>query len=97
MGARRCRPAIARPHFAPLGYSIRVDGYRYTEWREWDGAQLAGRWSVPPNATELYDHRKRSAGGWSQFASETVNVVDAPEHSGTRAELSARLRALFRP
>jgi len=30
-----------------MGYSLRVDRYRYTEWREWS--------TGPVHATELYD------------------------------------------
>ena len=28
-----------------MGYSLRVPGYRYTEWRKWNGTTLTADWS----------------------------------------------------
>jgi hypothetical protein len=44
-----------------MGYSVRTDEWRYTEWLEWDGTTLQGKWDSV-NATELYDHRLISSG-----------------------------------
>ena len=58
-----------RPAYPPngsdpqvMGYSMRTDRYRYTEWRNYQTGMVVAR--------ELYDHRHDSA--------ETRNVVDAP-------------------
>ena len=61
-----------------MGYSIRTDGFRYTEWQEdWrtDRPRVIIR--------ELYDHRDDPR--------ETVNVVDEPEHADVVKDLSKKL------
>ncbi|MCC6682005.1 MAG: sulfatase [Phycisphaeraceae bacterium] len=45
-----------------MGYSIRTQGYRYTEWRAIDSGDLVAR--------ELYDHQQDDI--------ESVNIVDEP-------------------
>jgi len=39
-----------------MGYSMRTQEWRYTEWVQWDGANLAPNWNVNAGI-ELYDHR----------------------------------------
>ena len=58
-----------RPAYPPngsdpqaMGYSMRTDRYRYTEWRNYQTGNVLAR--------ELYDHRHDAA--------ETRNIVDAP-------------------
>lgn len=51
---------VDRRLFDLMGYSIRTEQWRFTEWRLWDGKALKARWDLPANATELYDHRKKS-------------------------------------
>jgi iduronate 2-sulfatase len=46
-----------RSKFSYMGYSIRTDQWRYTEWPEWNGKTLRPIWSQVGNRTELYDHR----------------------------------------
>jgi len=45
-----------------MGYSVRMDRARYTEWREWPSGKVVAR--------ELYDHEKDAA--------ELHNVIDDP-------------------
>ncbi|MEM9913865.1 MAG: sulfatase [Planctomycetota bacterium] len=59
-----------------IGYTMRTERYRYTEWRRTHGDALLSR--------ELYDH---VAG---PLVSE--NVVDAPEHAAMMSELAVMLR-----
>lgn len=58
-----------------MGYSLRTDRYRFTEWRDDRDA------AAEPLATELYDHQTDPH--------ETVNI--AKQHPGIVKELSARL------
>ena len=60
-----------------MGYSIRTDRYRYTEWQD-----SATRKSL---AAELYDHETDPA--------ETVNVADKADQVDTVKKLSAQLNA----
>lgn len=61
-----------------MGYSMRTDRYRYTEWR-------AERGAGEVVATELYDHEVDPG--------ENVNVAGLPENAGLVAELAAQLAA----
>lgn len=63
-----------------MGYTMRTDRYRYTEWQE-----TASGKSV---AAELYDHQLDPR--------ETKNVADAAELESTVAELSKKLKAGWR-
>lgn len=49
---QHCRPAYPAPETNPdaMGYSLRTDRYRYTEWREFGSEDVLAR--------ELYDHEK---------------------------------------
>ncbi len=60
-----------------MGYSVRTDRYRYTEWINQEDGAVEGR--------ELYDHGRES--------SENVNIAGQPEHGETVKNLSDMLRA----
>ena len=85
-------------NFSYMGYSVRSEQWRYTEWRAWDGARLApANWTAPPYATELYDWRDCNDSACLADIDynlwENVNVAeDFPE---TAAQLSAVVRAQF--
>lgn len=64
-----------------MGYSLRDERYRYTEWREWATGRL--------RATELYDH--------ALDPDETVNRAEDPALAATRAALGAQLARQFPP
>ena len=69
-----------RENDAVMGYSIRTDRFRYTEWQEnWKSGQ--------PNviARELYDHEADPR--------ETVNLADEAQHAETVKQLSQQLKA----
>ncbi len=63
------RPAYydREPSKAPrtMGYSVRTDSFRYTEWRDWTTGETVAR--------ELYDHRADSA--------ELRNLANSSEHA----------------
>ncbi len=62
-----------------MGYSMRTDRYRYTEWVE---KAAAGETLL---ARELYDHE--------QDPGENVNIAGYEEHATLIEELSAKLQA----
>ena len=55
-----------------MGYSMRTDRYRYTQWIRWDNKEIV--------AQELYDHR--------QDAQETVNVFGQAAYQSVADSLS---------
>jgi iduronate 2-sulfatase len=65
------RPAYAAKGQAPevMGYSIRSDRFRYTEWRRVNGSEIV--------AQELYDH--------ATDPRETVNLADSGEATNVLA------------
>lgn len=64
-----------------IGYSLRSESYRYTEWRDVSSGEVLAR--------ELYDHARDSM--------ETVNRVDLPEYRAAVDDLSVRLSAMIHP
>ena len=80
-----------------MGYSIRTDEWRYTEWVGWNGTSLQPRWDLI-NATELYSHALPGLGGatdQSFDAWENVNEASDPKHASVVAQLHAKLRTHF--
>lgn len=69
------RPAYPSPGKKPdvMGYSMRTDRYRYTEWRSFASPdQIVAR--------ELYDHQSDPR--------ETINIVDSTDYSDAVSQLS---------
>lgn len=69
-----------------MGYSIRVDGWRYTEWVEWNGAELKPEW-VRLVGRELYDHHGDDELDFDKY--ENSNVAD------TNPDVVAQLSAIL--
>jgi iduronate 2-sulfatase len=61
-----------------MGYSIRTDRFRYTEWRDFQTGSL--------QATELYDH--------ADDPLEMTNRAQQPEHAATVTDLASALDQL---
>ena len=74
-----------------MGYSLRTDQFRYTEWVRWNGSSLAPNWDVV-YARELYDHAGDNGTNFDDF--EVVNELDSFER--TQPELVAALAAKLR-
>jgi iduronate 2-sulfatase len=74
---QHCRPAYPANGRDPeaMGYSIRTDHYRYTEWREFRGSKILAR--------ELYDHQTDPG--------ETENLADQSEKAEVIARLHEQL------
>ena len=84
---------IKRDTFAWMGYSVRTDGWRYTEWVEWDGAKQRPYWDRVAGV-ELYPHQEYA--GESDFdAWENVNEASHAGHDDVKVKLSAVLHAHF--
>jgi iduronate 2-sulfatase len=64
-----------------MGYSVRTDRVRYTEWRAWATGAVVAR--------ELYDHARDPA--------EMTNVIDRPPDPAALEAAQAHLHRLARP
>jgi len=64
-----------------MGYSMRTDRYRYTEWQNRDTGEAA--------AVELYDYKTDPGGN--------INVAGLPESREVVVQLSKQLRAGWKP
>jgi iduronate 2-sulfatase len=60
-----------------MGYSIRTDRFRYTEWRDWQSGVTVAR--------ELYDHESDP--------DETRNIVEAAAHANDARQCAAILKS----
>jgi len=65
------------PRGKVMGYTMRTDRYRYTEWQDRESGEILAR--------ELYDHEKD--------AQENVNAVEKSEYEGEIETLSKMLNA----
>mgnify|MGYP002630480508 CR=1 FL=1 len=76
-----------------MGYSLRTDGWRLTEWAKWDGDRLRPDWSASVGL-ELYDHRHVDDNSFD--ATENVNVAaqNAAQNAALVAQLCAQLHAM---
>ena len=79
-----------------MGFSVRDDRWRYTEWLAWDPQREAPMWGnfSGGGGVELYDH-EGDFGTDFDAASATVNLAHDPQHSDVVRRLSAALRAQF--
>ena len=76
-----------------MGYTMRTDRYRYTEWVGWNGTSLSPIWEEL-KAAELYDH-KEDTGAWTDADKyENVNLVKTTDKQVV-AQLSAQLHEAF--
>jgi len=83
-----------------MGYTIRVDKWRYTEWvahsnnntnADWNGADWSRCWG-----RELYSHELSPVPN-GHFDYESINLVDRPENKDLVAQLSKQLHSGWRP
>jgi hypothetical protein len=87
---------VERSSFTWMGYSIRTDDYRYTEWLPWNGSSLSPVRPIVPRAIELYNHTLDSGACTNPDEFENVNLaaLSATPLPLIR-ELSEQLRAAF--
>eukprot|EP01059_Diplonema_ambulator_P015734 TRINITY_DN2691_c0_g1_i1.p1 TRINITY_DN2691_c0_g1~~TRINITY_DN2691_c0_g1_i1.p1 ORF type:complete len:508 (+),score=182.61 TRINITY_DN2691_c0_g1_i1:44-1525(+) len=96
----RCPPNLSKPwvrgscmqtpkdEFKVMGYSVRVDGWRYTLWLYWDAVNLVGDFDHSAVGEELYNHAGDDESDYDMY--ENANVADDP----VNAEVVAELRGL---
>lgn len=71
-----------------MGYSIRTEHYRYTEWRDWDSGKTV--------ATELYDHRA-DPDETRNIAQDQDEMPVAAEHARLLQELNPAVQPGWKP
>jgi len=76
------------PRGRVMGYTMRTDRWRYTEWQD--------RRTHAVVARELYDHQAEPSTPLGPGPGENVNLAGRPEHKATVRELSAKLKAGWR-
>lgn len=83
-----------RSTFTHMGYSVRTDAWRYTEWLPWNGTTLKPVWDEV-FARELYDHRNETHYPTNFDAGEEENVAGKHGYAEIVASLSKMVRAQF--
>jgi hypothetical protein len=91
-----CIHDTERSSFAYMGYTMRTDTHRYTEFVRWNGSALAPIWGEVLSR-ELYDHSQNIPGSpeWERrddFEDKNMLAQAAP---ALVAQLAAKLRAAF--
>ena len=84
-----------RSKFKAMGYSIRTNEWRYTEWRLWNKHALAGQWDVAPIGIELYDHRNEKVFPSNFDEGENINIISQYQNSSIVKVLAQRLKGMF--
>ena len=109
LGPESACNAVRLVNIGYMGFSARVDGWRYTAWLSFNGTTNRGDWDlVQPSkggvvravagqagllGEELYDHAGDDGTDFDAF--ENVNLASAPEHKATRDELLQLLKVQF--
>ena len=78
-----------------MGYTVRVPGWRLTEWFHWDGNACVARFDGPNLGLELYAHDRQPPFPLDFDASENDNVAEDAAYAGIVAELRKKLRQRF--
>ncbi|GMI46197.1 hypothetical protein TrCOL_g1448 [Triparma columacea] len=81
--------------FLFMGYSIRVDEWRYTEWYPWDQDKLVARFDEPVYARELYDWRGVESEFMDYDFVENLNVAEREENEDIVDQLHELLLKKF--
>jgi arylsulfatase A-like enzyme len=84
---------IPRTDFTWMGYTMRTDRWRYTEWPRWNGTDMTPIWSEIHSA-ELYDHLGDDTPWTDADKFENINVVTTTDPSVVNA-LSVKLHTAF--
>ena len=82
-------PRFYRNQTELMGYTVRVDNWRYTCWFSFDKIKLVPN-TLDILGRELYDHHN-DFGLWLDFGGENVNLVDQVEHKEVVGALHKRI------
>lgn len=82
---------VARGSIDYMGYAIRTEQYRFTQWFAWDGDKLAPKWDSLVG-TELYDHTQDRGTAADIGLWENRNLANDPDRAGTVSQLAALLK-----
>ena len=82
-----------------MGFSVRVVGWRLTQWYPWDKVRGAARFGVDPTRvpTELYAHPADDTNASDLDATENQNLAGMPAHAAVQEALRFRLLHHFVP
>lgn len=81
-----------RTHFDIMGYSMRTNEYRLTQWLQWDKENLVAMWDQV-NATELYLHNQSTIE--TTFNDENINLAYNPSYAETVQALTKQMKTAF--
>lgn len=89
----KCIHFVERTDFTFMGYSMRTEKYRYTEYVAWDGEKLKPNWTAV-HSVSLYNHTLDDGGARAFDDFENVNLAKnvSPE---VLKEFSDKLHQLF--
>jgi len=90
----RAKPNPGLPNGALeyMGYTLRYDQYRYTEWVKFDFDTATADWSPSGFAArELYNHSGAARVPLGTWDFESVNVAEDPAHAGLVAQLHKKM------
>jgi len=85
-----CGGQAAADTFLIMGYTIRKDTWRYTEWFEWDKQNLKPIITNPIGGAELYNHTGDN-GDLNEF--ENVNIANNPDVQDVVKDLQTELHS----
>ena len=71
-----------------MGYTMRTNQYRYTEWVYFNVSIWRPQWNYSPSAVELYDH--------NVDPDENMNRASKPEYAQVKKQLAQKIRAGWR-
>ena len=81
---------VPREKFDYMGYSMRTDDYRYTEWVKWNGTKLKPEWDKQVGV-ELYSHVGDTGNDFDAFENENI----ASKEPDLVKKLSEQLHQIF--
>ena len=84
---------VERSSFTWMGYTMRTERYRYTEYVVWNGTTLSPIWEQL-KATELYDHAGDDGPWTDPDRFENVNLAKTAAPALVK-QLSVQLHAAF--
>lgn len=96
LGPESACNTVKRADIPYMGYSVRVDDWRYTMWLAFDGKRNRGDWAGLPaslHGEELYAHKGDTGADFDAFENE--NVAASQANAPMVRELRQLLRTRF--